>query len=249
MAAMSPKRQNAAFWVFIAVAAVVGGIMYAAISNRTPPAASPRAAVTAPTQTAPSSPRAAPRPSRVVAFGHSMPAGRGATDPDRSYVALVGADLNAPVENDAVSGAEMTDTLAVITRKPIPAPTELVIVHVGINDIDSRGRNTSLASDGQTVLPKMLDRLTAQGARVAVLSECRPVNWTSRLPPFDLGGPEAFGTWNRVVTAVTAKYPRATLITACTNWDPKANVDSSGYNPNDAGHALIAKAIEQAIQP
>jgi lysophospholipase L1-like esterase len=186
------------------------------------------------------------KPTRLLAFGHSIPLGRGASSPSRGYVALVGAYLHVPVANYAVGGAEMTDTLAIVEAKPAPLPTDLVILHIGLNDIELRGMNPSLESDGAAVMNQMLGKLTSQGARVVVMSECEPVNWSTPAP-FNNGSDAAFAAWNAVVAKAASGYINTTLVKACTTWDPATNVDGSGYHPNDAGHALIATAIEKAV--
>lgn len=245
------KAAKLGFPLFIVVAIVAGGLMWVAISHRTPPdgtAAVPyQASATTVTSAAPATtgtstatarsttpPSAAPV--RLAVFGGGTTNGNSPNFADKmlggtSWVNYVTGQRVNLVEGWAAPGAS-SQRIAAAAR---PAPADVVVIGIGVDDqLNSIPFNATTAN-----IDKMVT--TVNAPKVVLLSA----------PPFE-PVPMAAGTLNTQLQQLATNRGWTFL-------DAAAGVrNGTGYNngtsddgktPNATGAAVIGGAVQAAIVP
>lgn len=173
----------------------------------------------------------------IFALGDSITQGAGASSLDRGFLSLVCAELDASVtrfQRGGATSATGADWIDYVTREPFP---DLALVAYGVNDQIRSGLRRrqrvpppEFEANIERIVRRMRDRW--REIPVVLLVPCPPQGF----PP-EPGYPEAIG---RVATA------KGCLL-AEPRWDG-ADLYSTPAHPNDAGHALLAEAVLQALR-
>jgi lysophospholipase L1-like esterase len=180
----------------------------------------------------------APSLERLIVFGHSMPAGRGASAVSQGYASLAAEGAGLVLVNLADGGTSAAAAARSLEGSPEIGPQDAVVIHTGMNDILRRGMRA--APEGRAALTSLLQGTARAGRRVVVL-ECQPASW--RATPAGRNLQAAYEAWNRMIREQTAQWRDVELLDTCAEWDTARFVDDSQFHPNDAGHALIADEL------
>ena len=190
---------------------------------------------------------------RVAWIGDSVSAGVGASGPEATVPRLVAAGLERPVRLDvfASSGARVRGALEeqVPRVEGLPEPPHVVVVQVGANDVIHLTDTDGFRSD----YAHLLERVSATGAQ-HVLALGIPAFGTS---PRFLQPLRALVGWRgrmldgeiRELVADT----RATYVDVAGNTgdefgdDPDRFYAEDDFHPSDAGYALWADAVLDAL--
>ncbi|WP_033223018.1 FG-GAP-like repeat-containing protein [Kitasatospora phosalacinea] len=214
------------------------------------------ASMAAITTTAPTASAAAPAPApvlRVMPLGDSITAGyRSSTDAgyrgpladlvaqqNRYTVDLVGSNHNGAVadpDNEGHSGYVVNDIAAGIDGWLAAAQPDVVLLHIGINDLD-RGTDKAHAADRTSAL---IDRILADRPGVAVL--------VMGLIPTTPDLTAQVADYNTALSqAVQAKQAQGRKIryTAAPALAPEEMAD--GLHPDDLGYRRIAQTFDQVL--
>jgi len=203
----------------------------------------------------------------IVAFGDSVTAGTGATDADHRWANIVADSLGAVLYNSGISSTVLQNSVqnsvpvigaaaanngrdTYATRVTFYNPTYVAILY-GLNDLrlnDVGFSDSNFSNDlGETV-----DAIVASGVSASNIIIGSP----SYIPAasYALASP-----WDGGTTVKHAAYVAACASVATTKGCKYADVyqamaDGGGdtlmaddYHPNDAGHAVIAAAILNAL--
>lgn len=180
---------------------------------------------------------------RLLVYGHSMPAGGGASDERLGY-AEVAEDLTGLVlDNRSVGGASASMVANALAEYPAARPRDAVVIHVGMNDVFRQRENAVEA--GRGAVQRLLYWTAAAKRRVLVL-ECQPSDWMDTPPRVDLQ--VAYDAWNTMLREEAAGQPGVDVLDTCESWDPLAYTDPPQYHPNDEGHALIAAELDALLR-
>lgn len=182
-------------------------------------------------------PAAAADPTRIVVLGDSLSAGYGlagpASFPERLQSALIGAGVQATVENAGVSGDTSAGGLARLDWALAPKngkPAHILIIELGAND-GLRGLDPA-TTEGN--LDAIIEKAAARGLRILL---------TGMLAPPNLGreyGAEFNGIYSRLAEKhAVALYPFFLDGVAAI---PHLN-QRDGIHPNAAGVDVIVERI------
>ncbi|SOD75132.1 lysophospholipase L1-like esterase [Jatrophihabitans sp. GAS493] len=219
------------------VTAVIGGtLLLVACSSAAPPGS--RASNT-PVST-----------ERLVTFGHSYVVGVGASSAQRSWPQIAAAQACRVLVNYAHSGDRVAETKAIVDRQASTLrATDVVAIQIGINDVRSNGTDPAAVADYQSQLGSILR--TLKGHRV-LLVEADRLPITSSMNNWGIGGPAALALYNEAMERAAANAEDAardiTLVGPPPQWNPAADIASDQLHPNDAGHALIARSVDEALK-
>lgn len=183
-----------------------------------------------------------PPPHTYLAVGDSLTVGLYGTG-GRGFAHLV-ADRLPPgytFEIQAVTGAGIENTLAVLPSELTDHHPDIVSVEVGINNL-----GTMNASQFAVNYLRLLDRI-AGDAPGALVVACT-VPWTGQIP-----SSAAYARaleFNGVIT--TAATAHGYLVAPCWDallWHYEYLSDRDGFHPNDLGHAALADAVWSVMGP
>jgi len=205
-------------------------------------------------------------PMKIVAFGDSTTAARGAL---AVYAKLLQDELPArgvPVEvvNAGVGGNSTEAARARLEKDVLGRSPVLVIIQFGINDsaIDVwKGATTARVpmSRYEENLRHFVQTLKARKAQVILMTP-NPMTWTDTLkkmygkPPYDPEDPDGFNLLLKDYAAVVRKIAQdesLPLVDVYRLFKDYGNVSDlllDGMHPNEKGHRLIADALLKQIQ-
>ena len=175
---------------------------------------------------------------RLVVYGHSMPAGGGASDPSKAYPVLAAKELGLQLVNHAVGGTSAANATKTMEASPPAGPHDAVVLHTGMNDIFRRGNKA--VGRGRQAVRHFLQGTADAGRRVIVL-ECQPASWKATPPGRNLQS--AYVAWNDMLRQEAARWPDVRLLDTCEIWNPRMFTNAERYHPNDAGHARLASDL------
>ncbi|MET9018552.1 glycoside hydrolase domain-containing protein [Actinopolymorpha sp. NPDC004070] len=190
---------------------------------------------------------------RLLTFGHSYVAGLGASRPDRSWAATVAAHTCRPLTNRAVSGSLSAQTEEeILAAAPAFQPTDVVVVETGINDVRLYGPDPQRLSEYRSHLRTIVSHVrTAETGRpvpVVLVADpgIAPTAW-EQYAPYDKGSQQVADEYAQAVLDVAGEFPNARAEDVRGAWSPARHIAADGVHPNDAGHALIADAMQAAL--
>ena len=221
-------------------AAVVGGSVV--LSQIASPPSGATAAVTVSSDESPAPQLSVPGIERLVVYGHSMPAGGGASDPSKGYAVLAAEALGLELVNHAVGGTGAANATKIMEAAPPAGPQDAVVLHTGMNDIFRRG--DAAVARGRQAIRHFLAGTADAGRRVIVL-ECQPGSWQYTPPGRDLQS--AYEAWNDMLREESAAWPDVDLLDVCEKWDPRRFTNVRRYHPNDVGHARMAAELAATL--
>ena len=179
--------------------------------------------------------RRSPRPvaphGPLIAYGHSYLA----ADPDYAQAAARG--LGVGIERRARGGARIAQVDNWVSAGPWrwqPGQSDLVLLDATINDVGT----TDLPTFARH-LQSILDAISKGPALVVVMAPV-PVRLSRA------GAPQ-IAPYAAVIRAELARYPNTVLADAGAGWNPKTDLGPDGLHPNDAGRALLARAVLAAV--
>jgi lysophospholipase L1-like esterase len=175
---------------------------------------------------------------RLVVYGHSMPAGGGASDPSRKYAVLTADALGLRLVDRAVGGTGAANATKTMQAARPAGPHDAVVLHTGMNDIFRRG--VDAVAHGRQAVRHFLAGTADAGRRVVVL-ECQPISWQDTPPHRNLQ--PAYEAWNAMLREEAAAWRDVAVLDTCERWDARRFEDPGKYHPNDDGHARIARAL------
>ena len=215
--------------------AVVGSLLL--IRATTSPSAAGEA-VTVSSEQRPAPHLQVPGIKRLVVYGHSMPAGRGASDPSKGYAVLAAKELGLKLVDRAVGGTSAANATKTMEASPPAGPHDAVVLHTGLNDIFRRGYKA--VGHGRQAIRHFLEGTSDAGRRVIVL-ECQVPSW-KWTPAGHIMQP-AYKAWNAMLRQEAARWPDVRLLDTCEVWNPRQFTNAGQYHPNDAGHARLASDL------
>lgn len=176
---------------------------------------------------------------RLVVYGHSIPAGRGASDEQQKGYATVAAEKTGlELVNRAAGRTVAEAALRAVTASESTGPADAVVIHTGLNDIFRWGHDA--VAGGRETIRRILRRTSAAGRRVLVL-DCQPAAWPDKAPGQDVQA--AYEEWNSMLREEAATWPDVDVLETCETWDTQRFTDDSGFHPNDKGHKRLAKRL------
>jgi len=162
----------------------------------------------------------------IVALGASLFEGVGAS-PGNDLPQQISERLGKPVLNLGVSGNTSADGLARINQVPVDA--SIVILSLGGNDILKRVP----ATETEANLKKLINQFTKNGSVVVLL---------------DVRGPIGSGEYRDVYQSVAESNSNVVLVpNVLRGILTNTNLMSDLIHPNDAGYAIMADRISEAI--
>lgn len=181
--------------------------------------------------------------SRIIFYGHSMPAGGGASSVSLGYARLAAQETGLRLVNRSEGGTSAVAAADIMESYPAAGPRDAVVIHTGMNDIFRKG--DAAATVGRVGIERLLSGTANAGRRILVL-ECQPSDWMDTPPHQDLQA--AYDAWNVMLRDEADVWPNVELLDTCEQWDPLEYTSPPKYHPNDEGHALIADAINQLLR-
>jgi lysophospholipase L1-like esterase len=175
---------------------------------------------------------------RLVVYGHSMPAGGGASAVSLSYPVLTAEATGLRLVNRAEGGTSALRAATHLETFPAARAGDVVVIHTGMNDIFRKG--DAAAEIGRTGIERMLSATQRAGRRVLIL-ECQPSNWFDTPPHTDLQS--AYDAWNAMIREEADIWPNVDVLDTCEQWDAARYTNPPAYHPDDEGHALIADEL------
>lgn len=180
---------------------------------------------------------------RLVVYGHSIPAGRGASDEQqKGYPTLAARTTGLELVNWADGRTVAAAALRAVTASDSAGPGDAVVVHTGLNDIFRWGHDA--VAGGRETIRKILRRTSAAGRRVLVL-DCQPAAWPEKAPGKDVQA--AYEEWNSMLLEEASTWPDVEVLETCKTWDTQRFTDDSGFHPNDKGHKRLAKRLVDVL--
>jgi lysophospholipase L1-like esterase len=202
-----------------------------------------------------------------VFFGDSVTAGTGASDAAHRYANIVAAAQGWTLVNSGIAGTALQNsvqsaaaTIGLATdnngrdtcanRVVRHAPDKVVILY-GLNDLrlDDAGYSTA---NYQTDLGEVVDLIVAGGTpagSIVIGSPSYCTNYAAHAAPWNGGSAEKHAAYVAAAAAVaTAKGTRyADVYAAMVAGGGNTLLSADNVHPNDAGHAVIATAIQAAL--
>jgi lysophospholipase L1-like esterase len=175
---------------------------------------------------------------RLVVYGHSMPAGGGASQVSLGYAQLTADATGLQLLNRSEGGTSALRAANHMAEFPSARPGDVVVIHTGMNDIFRKG--DAAAEIGREGIERMLSSSSHAGRRVLVL-ECQPSNWLDTPPHRDLQ--TAYDAWNAMIREEAEVWPDVDVLDTCATWDAVRYTNPPQYHPDDEGHALIAEQL------
>jgi acyl-CoA thioesterase-1 len=177
------------------------------------------------------------RTAEVLAFGDSLTAGLGlpASEafPAQLQARLAGEGIDVKIVNAGVSGDTTTDGLARLDWALADKP-EFVILALGANDA-LRGIDPKIVRGN---LDKMIDKITASGAKLLLLGMLAPANWGTQYEhDFDQIYPEL---------AKAHGVPLYPFFLDGVAMNPALN-QPDGLHPNEKGVAVLVDHIAPLV--
>jgi lysophospholipase L1-like esterase len=180
---------------------------------------------------------------RLVVYGHSIPAGRGASDEqEKGYPTLAAETTGLELVNWAEGRTVAAAALRAATASDSTGPGDAVVIHTGLNDIFRWGHDA--VRRGRETIREILRRTSAAGRRVLVL-DCQPAAWPEKAPGDDVQ--TAYEEWNSMLLDEAATWPDVEVLETCQTWDTQRFTDDSGFHPNDEGHKRLAKRLVDVL--
>jgi len=180
---------------------------------------------------------------RIIFYGHSMPAGGGASSVSLGYATLAAQETGLRLANRSEGGTSAMAAAHAMESYPPARPRDAVVIHTGMNDIFRRGDDAVV--EGRVGIERLLSGTANAGRRILVL-ECQPASWFDTPPHKDLQS--AYDAWNAMLRDEASVWPNVDLLDTCEQWDPLKYTDPPKYHPNDDGHALIAGQINALLR-
>lgn len=218
-------------------AAVVGGAIVLG-QAAAPPSSAGVKAVKVSSDEGPESGPSGPPLERMVVYGHSMPAGGGASAASQGYPALAAEELGVKLVNHADGGSGSTHAAVTLGRARPADARDAVVLHTGLNDIFRRGE--AAVDRGRQAVRRFLAGTTGAGRRV-IFTECQPGWWLHT--PAERNLQPAYDAWNDMIREEAATAPRVDVIDICEIWDPRRFASFPDFHPNDEGHARMAAEL------
>ena len=157
---------------------------------------------------------------------------------------FVAEGLGLPLVNRAVGGDVIRDAVRrAKVRRGRPDGRDVVLVHIGGNDVMRRGRDPQLGEVVRAALTRIVDQLGRAGATVHVLAEVPLHTWGNLYRGFDRGSDEA----SAAVHAAGMSFPGS--IDLRPGWDPATMLLDDGIHPNELGVAMLTRTILDALRP
>lgn len=190
---------------------------------------------------------------RVLTFGHSYVAGLGASKASKAWPSIVAARTCRPLVNKARSGdlsAETENQLLMAASTLLPS--DVVVIETGINDVRLFGPDADLLHRYGQHLTEMVSFVRAMetGSRVPVVLVADPgiadAAW-AKYPPYDKGSQETADAYAQKLESIAAEFTNVTVVDVRSEWS-EAHIAVDGVHPNDAGHALVASAVEDVLR-
>ena len=186
--------------------------------------------------------RPVPDGAALFVYGHSYPALEGAAL--TPWPVFVAAGLGLPLVDRAVGGDLVRDTVRrAKVRRGRPDQGDVVLVHIGGNDVMRGGRNPKLAEGIRAGLARIVDQLGRAGATVHILGEVPLRDWANLPQGFERGSDEA----SAAVNAAGMSFPGS--IDLRPGWDPATMLLDDGIHPNQLGVATLTRTILDALGP
>ena len=180
---------------------------------------------------------------RLVVYGHSIPAGRGASDEqEKGYPTLAAEATGLELVNWAKGRTVAAAALRAVTASAPTGPGDAVVIHTGLNDIFRWGHDA--VAKGRETIRGILRRTAAAGRRVLVL-DCQPAVWPDKAPGEDVQ--TAYEEWNSMLLEEAAAWSDVEVLETCETWDTGRFTDDSGFHPNDMGHKRLAKRLVDVL--
>lgn len=180
---------------------------------------------------------------RLVVYGHSIPAGRGASDEQQlGYPTLAAEAMELELSNWAEGRTVSAAALRAAVASGATGPGDAVVIHTGLNDIFRWGHDAVVR--GRETIRQLLWGTAAAGRRVLVL-DCQPARWPDKAPGEDVQ--TAYEEWNGMLREEAATWPDVVVLETCETWDVQRFTDDSGFHPNDEGHERLAKRLVDVL--
>ena len=180
---------------------------------------------------------------RLVVYGHSIPAGRGASDEQlKGYATLAAEATGLELVNWAQGRTVAAAALRAVTASDPAGPGDAVVIHTGLNDIFRWGHDA--VAKGRETIRQILQGTSAAGRRVLVL-DCQPAAWPDKAPGEDVQ--TAYEEWNSMLREEAETWPDVEVLETCETWDTQRFTDDSGFHPNDKGHKRLAKRLADVL--
>ena len=177
----------------------------------------------------------------LFVYGHSYAALEGATL--TPWPVFVADGLGLPLVDRAVGGDVIRETCRrAKVRQGRPGPSDIVLVHIGGNDVLRRGNDPRLAGEVRDGLRRIVGQLGRAGATVRILGEVPLRDWTAFPRRFDRGSDET----SAAVHAAGMSFPGA--IDLRVGWDPETMLLADGIHPNELGVATLTRTILEALR-
>ena len=242
---MLKRAARFAAYLLAALAALVGGEIYLALTREYLPTA-PAMKLGGRFGTADG------RPLRFVVLGDSTAAGLGASGPEHAYATVLSRRLaddgwDVELSSYGISGARVKDVLEEQVPLALRAAPDLVFVAIGANDVTHVTPLAEVERDMQGVV----DRLLASGTALAVAGppDMRAAAWLEPLRSLA-------GRRGRQVAAVIGtvaadrRVPVVPLAELAGPYFASNPVDAYGgddFHPGDGGYRAWAEAIYPAL--
>lgn len=180
---------------------------------------------------------------RLFVYGDSYvnPGAVGMRHGQAPWVALVGE----PVVNLGHGGDGVARTL-VVARRTADEVRGDVVLEVGINDLRRDGTDPVALQGFRTRYDEVL-ALFAGVRRVVVVPPLPLPRW-GRTGRFPKGSDEALRLYREAVLQAAARHPNVRVADPLPAWRPDTMILPDGIHPNTAGRAVIATAVEAALE-
>ncbi len=227
-------------WTVAAALWVVGCLV--ALRETAPAASAASGAVTVSSDSSPVARVTVAGLERLVVYGHSMPAGGGASRASLSYATRAAEESGLVLVNRAVGGSSAAAAARSMAAARPATWRDAVVIHTGMNDIFRHGAGA--VRHGRESIRQLLEG-TSEARRRTVVLECQPASWRITPPAHNLQA--AYEAWNRMLRQEASRWPDVGVLDTCESWDPTQFLDRREYHPNDRGHELIADALVGAL--
>ena len=219
----------------LAVAVVGGAVVLGQASA--PPSSAGVKAVTVSSDDGPESRPSPPALERLVVYGHSMPAGGGASADSRGTPCWPPTSSGSSWSTTP-TGQRLDHAALTLGRARRPDARDAVVLHTGLNDIFRRGE--AAVDRGRLAIRRFLAGTAGAGRRV-IFPECQPGWWQHT--PAGRNLQPAYDAWNDMIREEAAAAPRVDVVDVCETWDPRRFASFPDFHPNDEGHARMAAAL------
>jgi lysophospholipase L1-like esterase len=175
---------------------------------------------------------------RLVAYGHSWPAGFGVAE---GYPAEAASALGLSYVDRARGGDLVAGTAARAELQP-PQANDVVVVEAGLNDARAYGKRG--LAPYRDFLAKALSDL-APADRVVLVLDQRILKWR-QYAPYNHASRDVIHAFRLATREVAAGYPNVTVVSP--QLRGAIDFQADGVHPDASGHRLIARAVVEVLR-